>query len=470
MRVKHALKVLGKIFAASAALLAIFLITVVLMPPYTNPVQIDFTRHLSRYDQGARDSLIAQDSFFGVPGSARLIVTGAGEAVSATIQLNGIEVAAPDNFDGTSPFEVPVELVKDNTITVALNGAPESSVSVRVKQLADLELHVQSRLHFNNNVRNFEASRAFYGKLGFETLSEFPDTNTQAMAKAIGIKTPTSYDGSTGDHAGGYLLHGELIALGSFGGGVIDLIEFTIPRNEEPPYAQVNHLGMAKAAMLTTNIAAGYDYMKGIGAAFIAPPTTRSDGTRFAIFTDPDGTFYELSEIDGEDASTETTHITSLGHLNINVSDFERSRAWYQMMGYEVSRKLAPTDSLDVANAMGLNEAFEIDGAILTHQSDGSTLELVQWITPYNPQRAYAIPVNHLGMHRTAFFSADIEADVAALRSQGVDFLSPITPCCSGLDSRGSIVAFYDPDGTIVELADAPFMGKILMVLKWFAD
>lgn len=451
-------------------LLALAAVIVVLIPPYTNAVRIDFTRHLSQHSHGVDDPAVARETFFGVPGSARLIVTTSGDAAGATIELNGKRVVGPDSFTGASSFEVPVALVKDNSLTIALNGAPGSALSVRVKQLADLELHVQSRIHFNNNVSDFAAARAFYGKLGFQTLSEFPDTNTREMAQAIGIETPTAYDGSQGDHAGGYLLHGELIGLSAFAGGVIDLIEFTIPRNEAPPYANINHLGMAKAAMLTTNIAADYAYMKNIGVEFLSAPATRSDGTIFAVFTDPDGTYYELVEVDGEDGETETTHITSLGPLTINVSDFERSRAWYQMMGYEVTRALAPTDSIDVARAMGLGDSFEREGAILTHASDGSTVELVQWITPYDGERAYDIPVNHFGMHRTAFFSSDIEADVATLRAQGVEFLSPITPCCSGPDSGGSIIAFYDPDGTIVELADAPFMGKILTVMKWFPD
>ena len=34
-----------------------------------------------------------------------------------------------------------------------------------------------------------------------------------AMAEAIGVTTPTDYDGSQGGEAGGYLLHGELIDL-----------------------------------------------------------------------------------------------------------------------------------------------------------------------------------------------------------------------------------------------------------------
>ena len=80
-------------------------------------------------------------------------------------------------------------------------------------------LQVLSRVHFNTNVSNFEDSKLFYAQLGFETVSGFPDNNTLAMAHAVGISTPTSYDGAQGGAAGGYLLHGELIGLGLTGGG-----------------------------------------------------------------------------------------------------------------------------------------------------------------------------------------------------------------------------------------------------------
>lgn len=454
--------------AGVVGVVAVLATAVTLIPPYKTAVEVDFTRHLSWHHQVAGGAETDPKTFFGVPGAARLIVASDGGAASATIRLNGKAVASLDSLDATRQSEFPVTLEKDNRISVLVTGAPGSSVAVRVKQMANLEMHVQSRIHFNANVRDFAASRAFYGKLGFATISGFPDTNTLGMAQAIGIKTPTSYDGSQGASAGGYLLHGELIGPGGFGGGIIDLIEFKIPRNDEPPYARINHLGMAKAAMYTTNIAADYEYMTRIGVRFIAPPTARSDGTLFAIFTDPDGIFYELREVDGADKETETTHILRVDRLNINVSDFERSRAWYQMMGYDVTERLAATESIDVARAMGFEDGIEVNGALLTHRGDDSTVELVQWIKPHNPERAYPIPVNHIGMHRTAFLTGDIEADVATLRSQGVQFLSGITPCCSGEDSSSSIIAFYDPDGTIVELADAGFMSKIFNALRWF--
>ncbi|MEM9620497.1 MAG: VOC family protein [Pseudomonadota bacterium] len=328
------------------------------------------------------------------------------------------------------------------------------------QERAPVELSVLARVHFNTNVSNFVDARAFYGKLGFTTLSEFPDTNTLEMAQAIGINTPTSYDGAQGGAAGGYLLHGELISLG-WSGGVIDLIEFTIPRNDNPPYAQLNRLGMTHAEMLTTNLDADYAHLQQSGVEFLSPPVTKRDGSRFAVFKDLDGTYYELVEVEGDADSPNasgTPHIQRLGAVNINVSNFAESAAWYGMFGYEQTARLDGTESAAVAAAMGFAEPFEIIGARFTHRYDGSELKLVQWLTPFNSAPPYPTPINHLGIHRMAFSTSDIEGDVALLQAQGVEMISPITPCCSGPDSWGGIVAFYDPDGTIMELVEQPMM------------
>ncbi len=351
-------------------------------------------------------------------------------------------------------------------LTAALCCASLAPQAVQAEE-AQPELHVLSRVHFNTNVSNFAAARAFYGKLGFETVSGFPDTNTLEMAQAIGIDTPTTYDGSQGDAAGGYLLHGELIGLG-FTGGVIDLIEFTIPRNDTPPYARLNRLGMSHAEMLTTNIDADYAYMREIGVEFLSAPVTRANGTRFAMFKDPDGTFYELQEIDGDVEATDTTHIQRLGAVNVNVSSYEQSAAWYGLLGYELTETIAGTESIAVARAMGFDAPFQVRGGRFTHREDGSQLQIVQWLTPYDDTPPYPIPINHLGIHRMAFATSDIEADVAALQAQGVVLISPITPCCSGPDSWGGIVAFYDPDGTIMELVEQPLMTFMSWLMSWF--
>ena len=357
----------------------------------------------------------------------------------------------------------PTAVVKAAWLLMLALGAPH--VGAAEDPLPRLD--VLARVHFNTNVSDFKVARAFYSRLGFTTLSTFPDTNTLEMAQAIGIETPTEYDGSQGATAGGYLLHGELIGLG-YTGGVIDLIEFTIPRNEAPPYPSLNRLGMARAVMLTTDVDADHAHLQSLGVQFLSEPVSRKDGTRFVIFKDPDGTFYELRSTLGDVDDTETTHITQLGAVVINVSDYERSAAWYSALGYELTQRLDGAEAVEVAQALGFSGPVEVIGGAFTHHKDGSQLELVEWVTPRDLTPPYPVPVNHLGIHRMAFSTSDIEGDVAKLQAMGTRFISDVTPCCSGPDSWGSIVAFYDPDGTVMELVEQPMMTFMAWLMSWF--
>lgn len=432
-----------------------------LIPSVAAAASADLTRFLSEYERSTAAPETRSDSFFGNDGAGRLIVLnglggGADSRVtSAVIMLNGEQVLGPDALNKKiGMVEVPVELSGDNEISVELRGGPGTRLSVRVKQEVDVNLNITGRIHFNTNVSDYEASRAFYQAIGFVGGFGFPDTNTLAVAESLGIETPTSYDGSEGPEAGGYLLHGNLIFLASFGGLFIDLIEFTIPRNNEPPYANLNHLGMARAALLTNNLDIDYAYMSGVlGVEFLSPPVTRSNGVRFAIFKDPDGTFYELQEVSPPvPLPSVFTNIISIGQVSVNVTDFERSREFYRMLGFTGSIPLPPTDSLDVAEAMGFDQEYLINGELVMFPADGSAIELVQWIEPFDPTPPYPLPINHFGINRLAYSTSDLEADVAALAAQGVEFVSPIAPCCSGPASTQGIISFFDPDGTLIEL------------------
>lgn len=420
----------------------------------------DLTRHLADYERQAGPPNKTIDNFTASPGSATLIVTqipNANKVTRASIRINGKRILGPRDFKkrskkGAATLEVPIELTNDNQIAVRLAGKPGGAITVRVKQHVDVALNITGRIHFNTQVSNFAASKQFYQNLGFVGAFAFPPTNTLAVAEAIGIETPTRYDGSEGPEAGGYLLQVELIFLANFGGSFIDLIEFTIPRNDEPPYPHLYHLGMARAAMQTADIDADYNYMVSLGVEFLSPPTDRSNGQRFAIFKDPDGTFYELTEVASVPIPGAVTNIVSLGRVNINVTDFERSQAFYQMLDFVSGEALPPTDSLAVAQALGLNKKYRLKGELLAHTGDGSTIELVQWLKPIDLSPPYPLPVNHIGIHRMAYSTDDLSADVAALKAVGVKFLSEIAPCCEGPASASGIISFLDPDGTVLEL------------------
>lgn len=446
---------------APGIIILILTILTVSIPSVAMAAAADLTRFLSQYTRSTAAPVANADSFFGTDGPGTLIVvngldgTAASRVSSAVIVLNGKRVLGAKAFSKkVETIEMPVELAEDNRISVELRGGPGTSLSVRVKQQVDVDLNITGRIHFNTNVSSYADSRPFYEAIGFVGGVGFPDTNTLAVAESLGIETPTSYDGSQGPEAGGYLLHGNLIFLASFGGLFIDLIEFTIPRNNEPPYAQLNHLGMARAALLTNNLDADYGYMTGVlGVEFLSAPVTRSNGARFAIFRDPDGTFYELVEVTPPaPVPTAFTNIVSIGQVNVNVSDFERSREFYRMLGFTGSIPLPSSDSLEVAQAMGFDQEFLIDGELVIFAADGSALELVQWIEPFDPSPPYPLPINHFGINRLAYSTSDLEADVEALRAQGVEFVSEIAPCCSGPASTQGIISFFDPDGTLIEL------------------
>ena len=162
--------------------------------------------------------------------------------------------------------------------------------------------------------------------------------------------------------------------------------------------------------------------------------------------------------------------IVALNSVTINVSNLERSVDWYRMLGYESADRWQGTLSPEVAAALGFDTPATLKRAHLVHRVDGSEFELVQWLDPNDPEPPYPVPVNHIGIHRVALTTTNMGADVAMLRDRGVVFLSEPTPCCSGPDSWGKIVAFYDPDGVVMELVETPVFGDLIPLLIWLRD
>jgi catechol 2,3-dioxygenase-like lactoylglutathione lyase family enzyme len=141
-------------------------------------------------------------------------------------------------------------------------------------------------------------------------------------------------------------------------------------------------------------------------------------------------------------------------YIGINVSDFDLALGFYRSLGYTISKTLPTTGTLAEARAYGLDRAFEIRGADLSLATgDGNTLRIIQWLEPFDGSPTYPAPINHIGINRIALAVLDLDAAVATLENQGVNFLSEIAPCCSGtgLDTTGIINAI-DPDGVFVEL------------------
>ena len=85
---------------------------------------------------------------------------------------------------------------------------------------------------------------------------------------------------------------------------VIDLLEWRDPRDETPPYAALNHLGIARIALASSDLEGDLAALRADGVEIVGEPATvvlaGRPSTTFVCFKDPDGTVLELVQM-GDD-------------------------------------------------------------------------------------------------------------------------------------------------------------------------
>ena len=315
-----------------------------------------------------------------------------------------------------------------------------------VEYRSEQDIGLVARVHFATHTPDFHRARTFYRMLGYtEGASGFPLTNTHAVARALGMFDVCQYE----------LAAGEVMRLpASPFGANIDLLQFITPFNDDPPYELPNHLGMAYAALLTTDLGSDYEFLKSRGVEFLSEPHG-TPGDRFVFFRDPDGVLYKLMETAPPQGDRDgDLHLVAMPYIGVNVSDFDRSLAFYRELGYTQASPLPEKGSLEEARAHGLDKPFRIKGAdIAIERGDRHVLRLVQWIEPFDDEPPYPPPINHIGINRIALVVPDLDRAVAILKEKGVPLLSEIAPCCSGTgEDTSGIVHAIDPDGVFLEL------------------
>lgn len=324
-----------------------------------------------------------------------------------------------EGFYGTSPLSIDTDGNGSNDYEETFGtGSPISINTLKI-------------LHANVNVSNFEVSKNFYMMLGFLPLLEV-DVNVTDPAEAAGLDMPP------------YQLHASPMGLGDY---VLDLIEWKTPYDSDAPYSGKNHLGLASLALTTSNLAADMDALTAYGVDFSDPITVNKPvaGSQIITFSDPDGTLIELVQpgnvtSGGTPNSSGVTYITDALRTNINVSDYEVSRRFYETLGFAVQQQ-EPGDKREPSPG--------IRSTSMT-LPNGHSLNLSKWHDSFNPEAPYSA-LNHLGIARIAIQSANLDADMKILKDKGIEFYSdPITP--SGPLSILRYVCFEDPDGTVIEL------------------
>lgn len=148
--------------------------------------------------------------------------------------------------------------------------------------------------------------------------------------------------------------------------------------------------------------------------------------------------------------------ITGLVHVNINCSDYDRSKAFYEVLGFQEVWPVPETNTAEVAAAVGM-PPYRVKGALLMLQGDEVaapvTIDLLEWKEPRDEEPPYG-HLYHYGIARIALATSDLDGDMARLDEAGAEFLSePATmPPSSGSTAR--FVCFKDPDGIVLELVE----------------
>jgi len=155
----------------------------------------------------------------------------------------------------------------------------------------------------------------------------------------------------------------------------------------------------------------------------------------------------EKAKSNGDDMN-----ISGMVHVNINCSDFDRSREFYESLGFKLLVMVPERNTPEVAAAVGM-PPYHVKGGLMLLPGSTTMIDLLEWKEPHDDAPPYP-HLYHLGLGRIAFSTTDLDADVATLKSRGVEFLSePVTVHMGGARSS-RFVCFKDPDGTILELVE----------------
>ncbi len=144
----------------------------------------------------------------------------------------------------------------------------------------------------------------------------------------------------------------------------------------------------------------------------------------------------------------------SIFHFTVSASNFERSLAFYQRLGFRLLRDNRDVVWPDyVATQFGLDQA-QGRGALLAfgEGAEHTRLDLIEWIAPEAPSPS-PLPLSQQIPRIVAIRTRNVRAAYRALLAEGIDFITePRGPDeGTGLEA---VVCCRDPDGLIVELIE----------------
>ena len=140
-----------------------------------------------------------------------------------------------------------------------------------------------------------------------------------------------------------------------------------------------------------------------------------------------------------------------LTHIGLCVSDWERSLRFYRdLLGFRYLSELqvggAPTTTL--------LQLAEVSLRAIYLERDGTRIELLHYAVPGHEGNGRPRPMNQLGLTHLSLRVDDLAATLDELRKSGANIIEQTRIDLP--DFQAAAVFVTDPDGTLIELVQAP--------------
>ena len=140
-----------------------------------------------------------------------------------------------------------------------------------------------------------------------------------------------------------------------------------------------------------------------------------------------------------------------LTHIGICVSDWERSLHFYRdVLGFSYRSELQVAGEPSAT----LLQLHNVELRALYLERDGMRIELLHYPSPGHRGDGTPRAMNALGLTHLSFRVDDLAATCAALKAAGVRILDQTHIDIPAFEAAAIMVA--DPDGTLIELVQAP--------------
>jgi catechol 2,3-dioxygenase-like lactoylglutathione lyase family enzyme len=159
----------------------------------------------------------------------------------------------------------------------------------------------------------------------------------------------------------------------------------------------------------------------------------------------------------GRKSDVEEGQVLGIYHVNINVTNLERSREFYELFGFRVVNIFHERHNAALDKGLGLpigtnsenNALFMMVG----NNRHATVIDLAEWVSPRSDTVA-APPPNHLGIPRICLRVKNIDALVGRLKRNGIQFLSDEPQRLDTLKRKPRFICCRDPDGVLVEMVE----------------